>query len=326
LLVIVEQAGQLRAALDDLDGTQHLEVLWRIAAGAGPWGIHVALAGDRPHVVPAPVTAATSARLVLHHADPYDRALLGVRHGTDPDGPGRAITLDGLEVQLARPDDPAAVPTCGTASRSSATPIGSLPRHVTLDQVRVPVGATRDAEGWVVALGLGDRDLQPVALDARPRPPPRPTTLAAPPRAVDRLQAPTLRAALMVRARAPRRPAAGVTELPTSMPHAPSCVLAPTRSCWSTTPSRSQATRFTALLRTRQVAASVATSGRTSARIGGHWTRAVRDSRLGLALGPRPDTAPWGVHRQARASDEWPVGRGVLVGDGRTEVLQVAQP
>ena len=56
------------------------------------------------------------------------------------------------------------------------------------------------------------------------------------------------------------------------------------------------------------------------------WIRALRDSRIGLALGAAGDPGLWGARRAPRASDTWPPGRGVLLVDGAAELIQIAEP
>jgi S-DNA-T family DNA segregation ATPase FtsK/SpoIIIE len=60
----------------------------------------------------------------------------------------------------------------------------------------------------------------------------------------------------------------------------------------------------------------------------GHWTRRLRDGRIGIAL--RPDIGAdgdlWSVRFAPLRGVAWPDGRGVLVRDGTIEVVQVARP
>ena len=166
LLVVIEQTGALRAVCDDLDGTQHLDRLYRVAADGAPWGIHVALAGDRPQSVPALVAATSPNRLVLHLADPYDYTLLGVRTPPTADTAGRAVTTDGLQVQLAHPGgDPPPVPARSAVAVPAAR-IETLTSRISLRDL--PRTEPTLADGWRVTLGVGDHDLTPCGVDVLP--------------------------------------------------------------------------------------------------------------------------------------------------------------
>lgn len=377
LVVVVEQFAALRSGLDDLDGARSVERLCRIAADGAAHGIHVALGGDRPQAVPSAVVAATTARLVLHHTDPYDHTLLGVRRPPPAEPPGRAVTLDGLAVQLARPLTPTPPATPGPAGprRCLPTPIGVLPDQVHLDELddlddllgsSGAPGDPHDPDDSVAAaspvvrgrpgpdarlalvVGLGDRDLRPRRLDLEPG---DHLLVAGPPRS-GRTTALRLLATQAAR-QAPGRTVL-VTARPDPAPH-PDGVrvlraiddLWTLLDAWVAAPGPTGPTtgptpvvliddadsvhhdRLDELVRSAdrgRVTLVAAARVDRLRRPAPHWTRAVRDSRVGLALGAPGDTDLWGVRRPARVTDRWPAGRGVLVADGTTEVVQVARP
>ena len=58
----------------------------------------------------------------------------------------------------------------------------------------------------------------------------------------------------------------------------------------------------------------------------GHWTTKVRRSRLGLALRPNvaADGDLWQTTLPRRGPAVWPTGRGYLIAEGRSELVQAA--
>jgi S-DNA-T family DNA segregation ATPase FtsK/SpoIIIE len=58
----------------------------------------------------------------------------------------------------------------------------------------------------------------------------------------------------------------------------------------------------------------------------GHWTAGLRRSRIGLALKPTPATDGdlWQTTLPRRGPSRFPVGRGYVVAEGTSELVQVA--
>ncbi len=59
----------------------------------------------------------------------------------------------------------------------------------------------------------------------------------------------------------------------------------------------------------------------------GHWTQDVRRSRIGCALRPNlaTDGDLWQTPLPRRGPERFPIGRGYLLADGQTELVQLGR-
>lgn len=170
VLVLLDGFGTFRAEWEMVPGrAQTYGDLLHVLAQGRAVGVHVAVAADRP--VPAAVAAAVPCRLVLRQADESGYVQLGaprdVLDAASP--PGRAISPDGLEMQVAVLGGSAALGEQAVALErlaerlrrggvGPAPPVGRLPEIVPGEEM------PRTVDGRPV-LGVADDTLAPVGFD-----------------------------------------------------------------------------------------------------------------------------------------------------------------
>ncbi|WP_341358127.1 FtsK/SpoIIIE domain-containing protein [Georgenia sp. M64] len=165
-----------------LDGFAAFRADWETVPGRAPWyqlflqilvdgrsaGVHVAVTADRPGAIPISVTGSLPRRVVMRQADEQAYLQLGApKDVLDPASPpGRAITPEGLEMQIAvlggspnLAEQVRAVESlAGTLRRGGtpeAPPVRRLPALVPAREMPASV------DGWPV-LGVADDTLEPV--------------------------------------------------------------------------------------------------------------------------------------------------------------------
>jgi S-DNA-T family DNA segregation ATPase FtsK/SpoIIIE len=295
-LLVVDGYDALAAGCDDAEGVRLLESFDHLARSGR---VTLVVGTAQPSRLP-PALRATAVRLTLRLDDAADYALLGLHPPGRSLPAGRGWTADGDEVQLAVPPDLAAIvgrwdrPATGRA----APPIGPLPTVV-----RLPAG-----------LGLRDRDLRPACVPTLAG---RPFVVCGPTRSGRTTALATIADQLDL----------PVTSDPTAVP------------TWLARPVP-QASVFDdadrlddvggglrALVNARHPDAVVVVAVRADAwrSAYGTWLADLRPAADGLALRPDPtrDAELWNVGLPG-VGPEPPPGRGVLVVDGRAEVIQVA--
>ncbi len=358
IVVLIDGFAALRATHDDLAGLRVVEQLTRLALDGPALGIHVAIGAERPQVLPAAILAGTTERLVLRLADSYDYALCGVRvaPATRPH-PGRAISGDGLEVQIAHAgsdgahrlactlaaaaaDDDTGLDPDDRASRAGARApaIDELPTTVA---ARSLTAAQIDRPGWSLPLGIGDLDLAERALVLHPG---EHILVAGPPRS-------GRTTTLALAAFQAQQVGARVVLLTTTGTDHVGWAMAPDTTTSSTDVLATQVEAAAGrpllvliddaetlddpdgvleqLLQRPPDHVRVIVAGRSDRLRSayGHWTRHLRGQGLGLALRPDIDGDDiWGVRLPRYPHLTWPPGRGVLLGGGDADVVQVARP
>lgn len=172
ILVLVDGIAAFRQAYETTDRARYIDLLTAIASEGRPVGIHLVISSDQRSGMHAALSSAVQRRLVLRMATEDDYSMLGVatdvldQHAP----PGRALD-DGHEIQVAVLGGDADVVTqaaqiaeFATALREVGTkdapPIRSLPADVPL----ASLGGS--AEGGV-PLGLESAGLSPFAVEAR---------------------------------------------------------------------------------------------------------------------------------------------------------------
>ncbi len=134
IVLLVDNLGALRAALDDPEGLALQDLLLRLCADGPELGISVALTAERPGAVPSALTAVTRQRWVFQLADPQEAAAAGLaRHELPGPVAGRAVLLpDRRQGQVGLPDGALleAVAAAWPGARPSAVVVGRLPRAV----------------------------------------------------------------------------------------------------------------------------------------------------------------------------------------------------
>ena len=155
--LVIDGLGALRHELDAVERATELELLDRIIASGGP----ILLVGsDRVAAVPPSLSARCAVRLVLHLHDAHDAAVLGVASATVP-APiaGRAvIARTGSAMQLVAPRTLLAI----GGRRRSVPVIGTLPADVPIAEL--PPATHHDGR-FRVPIGIGFERLQPAVLE-----------------------------------------------------------------------------------------------------------------------------------------------------------------
>ncbi|MEE6282398.1 FtsK/SpoIIIE domain-containing protein [Georgenia sp. MJ170] len=172
ILVLLDGFGAFRA---EWEGTA-ARLAWfqtfrRLLVDGRGVGVHVAISADRAGTVPAAVAGSLPRRIVLRQADPDGYALLGVPRDVldESSPPGRALTADGLEMQVAVPGGAAnlvrqvrAIEELADGLRRAGVPaapaVRRLPELVAADEVP-PLVASRPV------LGVADDTLEPIGFD-----------------------------------------------------------------------------------------------------------------------------------------------------------------
>lgn len=365
VVLLIDGLGGFVADHDGLDGIELLDALTRVALDGAEVGIHVAAAADRPGAARAALGGTPAQRWAFALAEPTDATLLGVRSvvGTGGRRPpeGRGIDVaSGLELQVAAPPDGVAAAVAALVTRwgtppgpdcGGPAPIGVLPLAVTSAAVAAAVGplpAPPPHKPLVLAVGVLDRTLGPAPLVLHDG---GGAVIAGPPRSGRS----TLLATVVLAARAvpgvevvsvaPRRsPLAALLGAATTVHDAtdPGALAAALDLIAAGVAGRAVLVvddadtvddpdgRLAALAASPPPGVSFVVAARTDALRGafGHWTRAVRRSRVGVLL--RPDLSLdgelLGVVLPRRVAAQSRPGLGFVVADGVAELTQFAHP
>jgi S-DNA-T family DNA segregation ATPase FtsK/SpoIIIE len=303
VVVLVDGVGPFLAAFDDAAGLEVADAFARIWSDGPPLGVHVAAAMDRIAALPAALAA------------------IAVQRWTFGAPPGRFVAEpSGLTAQVCRPSG------SGSDVEPTSPPraIGSLPAEVRLSQP-----ATVAGRPWLVPVGIGDDDLEPVALPfwpgdhalvVGPGRSGRTTTLAA---VATALLAAGVEVAALTPPRSWLSEVAGVRVVgePGDAAGVPFLLVDDA----DTVPDDAALVAMVAGDATHVVAA-----GRADGLRGlyGHWTRTLRRSRLGVLLQPDVDLDGelLGTTLPRRVPLARLPGRGHLVVDGAASVAQVGRP
>jgi S-DNA-T family DNA segregation ATPase FtsK/SpoIIIE len=332
IILVIDGLPELRAAFDEPSGFAVLDALDRIITDGAAVGIRIAATADRLGALPVAVLAGFGRRWSFRMAD-------------GPSLPrGRAIDSDaGLEIQVGQPRRRLAEVCTEVAARSTPDggprPIGVLPAFVASADLPAPV---LDSDPWMVPVGIADADLAPAALVLHPGDHvfiggrSRTGRSSALVLIAERLQAadPDLLVAVLALRSSPlqRCGAELVVIDPSGLP-----ALGVLRD------SRRRAVllvddaervdddgTLAALVAAAGPRVHVVAAGRPDVvrSLYGHWTAAVRRSRLGLLLQPDIDVDGdlLGTVLPRRQPVAPTPGRGYLVIEGRPEMVQVAAP
>ena len=354
IVVFIDNYPSLRSAHDDMVGIAHLDSLHRTIVDGPAHGITFVLTADRPTALPSIVSSAIATRLAFRLADPFDYAHYGIR----PTDAGSLIGNRALEPSTGREVEVAMCEpsTLNTIATSYAhvgfgrrpQPIRVLPVAVRMhDLGEAPRPAHAQlwlpfalADDTLAATGFALAESE-CALITGPARSGKSTTLSNIAKA-----AIANNAHVRVIVVAPRR-TQGTNVLTWTGP-------ATLNDNVTFTESLAQAVEIvrahsdghhlllvddaemvddpgnvlSALLTERRnnvwiVAAGRADVLRTSYT---HWTTAIRRSRIGLALRPQLeiDGELWMTPLPRRVIGQFPTGRGFLIADGTTTLIQSA--
>ena len=357
VLLVVDRLAGWRQDVAARLGPELADLLDRILVEGPSAGIVVAGGLDRPGALPLAVSGGVGERLVFRLADRTDAVAAGLAPGAVAGlPPGRAcLAGDGRELQVARPADP--VGTVAAVARQwglidvAVRPpaIRCLPIRVAEDELLLRPdcrGRGRRADrgaSLVLPLGIDGETLGPSHVElhsgehllvAGPARSGRSSTLALLGRMAVRVEPSATVVALVPRGAgtdlpwpcAPCSPCSTVAELAAAVAAAaddrPLVVLIDDAELVDDPEG--------VLARLLTGEANVLAAGRTDALRSayGHWTQDLRRRRRGLLLQPGSDVDGdlFGL-----SLPRWPVapaatGRGYLVADGHSTLVQVALP
>jgi DNA segregation ATPase FtsK/SpoIIIE, S-DNA-T family len=357
IVVLLDGYAGFAAAFERVNLGELVDALPRLVGDGRPLGVHFAISADRRAAVPNALAGIVPAKVVLRMADEDEFAAFGiplrvVRGAKLP--PGRGFLPNGLELQVAVPavaeeGEAAAVAAAVEqihAPGPGAPPIEPLATRIPRESLPAP---QRPLAG---VLGVGDSELQPVAVDLSERH----FLVVGPYRSGRSTALATLCASLRagtpgleLRLLAPRRTpladsglfdsiAGGVEHCDAAVlellaqqtegepPAGPVVVviddaeeLAETVGAapLETVVRRGRDTGLRVLAACERQAAQRAFSG---------WLRELRKEEHGLLLDPDPDVDGeiLGARLPRRSNPIFPQGRGYLVERGAIELVQVA--
>ncbi len=332
LLVVIDDLGGLARAHDPVREAVVHERLARVWADGPGVGVTMAVSVRRSVDLP-PALMATAGTVLVHRvADQSDALRFGVTTATERLPPGRAVRAgDGALVQVI--DDAGAL-TEAVAARaqgpvSEPTPhdVGELGADITPEEV-VPTVAV-DASGAELRVAVGDRDLTLATLRLHPG---EHALVLGPPRSGRTTTLVTMAlaagdAAVVVGEELARR--AGVPAVAPAMLAATLAGRGPTLVLVDDATEVDDPDGVLARVAGGSVPGVhlvLATRPDRYRSAYGHWGSEIRSSRLGLLLRPEPlDGDLLGMPFPARLDLPPLPGRGMLVADGRAEVVQVVR-
>lgn len=169
-VVLLDGLAALRDELQDYEGQQLLDLLYRVYADGPALGLSFAVSTTRAKAVPSAMDEVTTQKWLFRLADPYDYASLGVRAKAIPAPvPGRLVDVTSrLQMHVATPGGSLAEAVAHVAetwkgAAPKANAIGQLPDDIRVDELGV--APTFDGEPWRLPVGIGEDDLTPALLE-----------------------------------------------------------------------------------------------------------------------------------------------------------------
>lgn len=161
IVLLLDNLAAMRAAYDDVEGLDLMDLLARVHADGPEVGICVAISADRPGAVPLPLSSVTTQKWLFRLADAFDYSAAGLSRNELPAPvPGRAVlTPSRLQAQigLPAPGMVAQIAARWAGVPRRVEPVGVLPSRVSYADLGRPA---RRLEGvWSVPLGIAEADL-----------------------------------------------------------------------------------------------------------------------------------------------------------------------
>lgn len=341
IVTLLDNYGGFADAFDEPGDMSVRNLFTRLVADGPGVGMFTIATAKHPGDIPTRLAALVASKLAFRLADRYDYSGLGVPAVDPPTVPGRAFeSSTGREVQVALPHQD------GLAAALDANHWGSpmvapwsievLPSDVAVADV---IAAGRiSPEEWFLPVGIGDTGLGPAGLILRdgehalitgPARSGKSTALATI-ATVARAAHPGLRISAIVPRRSPLADCPGVDDvvLPDSLGaldglDGSHLLLVDDAEMVGDNPFLSN------LITARQPGLRIVAAGSADAirSLYGHWTQDVRRSRIGCALRPNlaADGDLWQTQLPRRGPDRFPAGRGYLLADGQTELVQLGR-
>jgi S-DNA-T family DNA segregation ATPase FtsK/SpoIIIE len=349
VVVLIDNLEAFRAEYDDAAGMPIVDAAQRLFSEGPDAGIHVAATANRLGGVPAAITSATPQKLVMRLADPGDFGAFSLSRRHLPTFlPGRGILVD--DQRVVHVASPGLDPAGEVAEVAARTPpprrgplrVGTLPASVALgtlgpsavgpDEWRLAV-AVADADLAAAPLVLYEREHACIAGAARSGRSTALLTVAAALRAAE----PAATVLGVATRRSPVRDSPLVDKVATSVEDVAAIVDGALVASGPTLVLIDDAEglddgdgRIAQLLAVGRPTVHLAIAGRADVLRTqyGHWTQTVRRSKAGLLLNPNLDLDGdlLGTRLPSRVPLAMVQGRGFLVCDGATELVQVALP
>jgi S-DNA-T family DNA segregation ATPase FtsK/SpoIIIE len=333
IVVGVDGVGALRGALDG--GGEELDLLARIVAEGPALGVACVLTAERPGAVPPSLLAASGNRWLFRLDDPVEATLCGLPAAAVPRaGTGRIVVASSRlhgQVAVLRPAD-------GGPRTGGPAPVGTLPSEV--DGAALPPGRPCDDGATELVVGIGFHSLEPERLAV---PDGEHVLVAGPPRsgrstALLRLACSWRDAhpdgVVHVATAARRSPLAGWVET-VAADRLVAAVRAgpPDRPCLVVVDDAEgfddADTALAGLVAERRPGLLVLAGGRPAAlrALYGHWTTAVRRSRLGLLMAACVDTDGDVLGESLPRHPPLPPRPGLawVIGAGHRELAQIGR-
>lgn len=160
-VLVIDGLASLRHELEPLDRAVELDLLERLIIDAESIGVALVIGADSVNRLPASVLARCPHRWVMHFHDPLDGAALGVPATAMPCAiPGRLVIAGGSHA-TAQMVVPAAIAAPHRATRPVARVV-DLPPSVGADTL---LASSHDGASWRVPLGVRFDDLAALELD-----------------------------------------------------------------------------------------------------------------------------------------------------------------
>ena len=163
IVLMIDGIGALRAELESSDLFEQLAQLDALIAEGQSVGIGVVITTTRPAAVPSSMLSQMAERWVFHLADAGDALALGLRALMLPEAvPGRFVDVrTRCEAQVRAVDETMFEGAAPRSARRIARPLGSLPSHVDLAALPATVKSGCDLE---LLIGMSYSSLQPSAM------------------------------------------------------------------------------------------------------------------------------------------------------------------
>ena len=160
MVLMIDGVGALRAELESSDLFEQLAQLDALIAEGQSVGIAVVLTTTQPGAVPSGMLSQMAQRWVFHLADPGDASALGLRALTLAEAvPGRFVDVrTRCEAQLVAVDELTFEGLASRPIRAATRALGSLPTHVDLAELPATVKSGCDLE---LLIGMSYSSLQP---------------------------------------------------------------------------------------------------------------------------------------------------------------------
>ena len=170
IILLLDGMGAFREAYESSVTSPWFAVFSQIATDGRAVGVHVVVSGDRSGSIPMSLNSSIQRRLVLRLANADDYGMLGVPTDvlSPASPPGRGI-LDGEEVQIAVLGGDGNVAIQGREMEALAEAMikAGVPAAPPVERLsdRIPASSLPSTAGTQIVIGIADDDLRPVTIE-----------------------------------------------------------------------------------------------------------------------------------------------------------------